>query len=131
MTSAACWKAGRMIRSSGRALCAARTGARFCRFAHRSASNSSKCRVGRTALEFQLHRLALAQAAGKEADFELSAGDCAELFGEGTLYYFRYLHLFQLERWADTVRDTARNLRFFDFVHCHAAREEDRDNLEK
>jgi hypothetical protein len=84
-----------------------------------------------SALEFQLQRLARAQAAGKEADFELSAGDCAELFGEGTLYYFRYLHLFQLERWADTARDTVRNLRLFDFVHRHAARAEDRDNLEK
>jgi hypothetical protein len=84
-----------------------------------------------SALAFQLERLARAQAVGREADFELSVEDCAELFGEGTLYYFRYLHLFQLERWADTVRDTARNLRLFDFVHRHAAREEDRDNLEK
>jgi hypothetical protein len=39
--------------------------------------------------------------------------------------------VFQLERWAETVRDTARNLRLFDFVHHHAAREEDQDYLEK
>ena len=84
-----------------------------------------------SALAFQLERLARAQSAGREADFELSVEDCAELFGEGTLYYFRYLHLFQLERWADTVRDTARNLRLFDLVHCHAAREQDREHLEK
>ena len=84
-----------------------------------------------SALEFHLERLAQARAAGKEKDFELEAGDCTELFGEGTLYYFRYLRLFQLKRWAEPVRDTARNLRAFDFVHQYAAREEDRDYLEK
>jgi len=84
-----------------------------------------------SALEHQLQQFARAQAAGQEGDFELDAEACAELFDEGTLFYFRYLHLFQLERWADTVSDTARNLRLFDFVHRHAAREEDRDNLEK
>ncbi len=84
-----------------------------------------------SALEFQLQRLGRAGSAGREADFELSAEDCAELFAEGALYYCRYRHLFQLERWADTVRDTARNLRLFDFVHRYAGREEDRDNLEK
>jgi len=82
-------------------------------------------------LEFQLKRFERARAAGEEAEFELSSEECTELFSEGTLYYFRYLHLFQLERWAETVRDTARNLRLFDFVHRHAASEEDRDNLEK
>lgn len=82
-------------------------------------------------LQLHLQRLASAQAIGSEADFELSAEECAELFNEGTLYYVRYLHLFQLKRWAATVRDTARNLRLFDFVHRHAAREEDREHLEK
>lgn len=84
-----------------------------------------------SALEFQLQRLASAKAAGSEAEFELDAEDCAELFGEGTLYYFRYLRLFQLKRWADTVRDTTRNLRLFDFVRQYAAREEDQLYLEK
>lgn len=84
-----------------------------------------------SALEFHQQRLANARAAGQAADFELSAGQCAELFDEGTLYYGRYLHLFQLKRWAETVRDTARNLRLFDFVRRHAARQEDRDHLEK
>jgi hypothetical protein len=84
-----------------------------------------------SALEYQLQRLASAKAAGSEAEFELDAEDCAELFGEGTLYYFRYLRLFQLKRWAATVRDTTRNLRLFDFVRQHAAREEDQFYLEK
>jgi hypothetical protein len=84
-----------------------------------------------SALKFHQQRLAEATAAGSEAEFELNLRDCAELFAEGTLYYFRYVRLFQLRRWAETVRDTARNLRLFDFVRRHAAREEDRNNLEK
>ena len=84
-----------------------------------------------SALEFQLQRLGKAKAAGREAEFEIDPEDCAELFGEGTLYYFRYLRLFQLKRWADTVRDTTRNLRLFDFIRQYAAREEDRLYLEK
>jgi len=43
-------------------------------------------------LEFQLKRFERARAAGEEAEFELSSEECAELFSEGTLYYFRYLH---------------------------------------
>lgn len=84
-----------------------------------------------SAFEYQLQRLAKARAAGAESEFQLDAEDCMELFGEGTLYYFRYLRLFQLKRWAATIRDTARNLRLFDFVHQYAAREEDQCYLEK
>ena len=82
-----------------------------------------------SALEFQLQRLAESKEGG--AGFHLSAEECAELFEEGTLYYFRYVRLFQLKRWAETVRDTQRNLRLFDFVREHAEREEDQINLEK
>lgn len=82
-----------------------------------------------SALDFQLKRLASTKDSGNA--FELDADDCAELFAEGTVYYFRYVRLFQLKRWAETVRDTARNLRLFDLVHEHAAREDDRNNLEK
>ena len=84
-----------------------------------------------SALEFHQRQFELAKIAGKEAAFELSPPDCAELFNEGTLYYFRYVRLFQLRDWARTMRDTARNLRAFDFVHLHAGREEDRLFLEK
>jgi len=84
-----------------------------------------------SALEYQLQRLAKTKAAGKEDEFQLDAEDCMELFGEGTLYYFRYLRLFQLKRWAATVRDTTRNLRVFDLVRKYAAREEDQNYLEK
>jgi UvrB/uvrC motif len=84
-----------------------------------------------SALEFYQQKLAQAEAAGSAAGFELDAHDCAELIGEGTLYYFRYLRLFQLNRWADTVRDTSRNLQLFDFIRQYAAREEDQQFLEK
>ena len=57
--------------------------------------------------------------------------ECAELFTEGTLYYFRYLRLYQLKDWARTIRDTARNLRAFDLIRRYARREEDRQFLEK
>ena len=84
-----------------------------------------------SALEFYQQQAARTKAAGSKAGFELSAPDCAELVGEGTLYYFRYLRLFQLNRWAETVRDTSRNLQLFDFVRRYAVREEDREYLEK
>jgi excinuclease UvrABC helicase subunit UvrB len=72
-----------------------------------------------------------ARAAGALAQFELAPDDCARLFAEGTLYYYRYLRLFQLRDWPRAIRDTGRNLRVFDFIHEHARRAEDRNNLEK
>jgi hypothetical protein len=84
-----------------------------------------------SALEYHLHRLAEAEAAGRDAEFKLGRRDCNELFSEGTLYYFRYVRLFQLKDWARTVRDTTRNLRVFDFIHQYARREEDQLFLEK
>lgn len=84
-----------------------------------------------SALAYHLQRLDVARAAGKESDFELAPRDCTELFHEGTLYYFRYVRLFQLHDWARTLRDTARNLKAFDLVHQYARREEDQQYLEK
>jgi hypothetical protein len=84
-----------------------------------------------SALEFYASRLERCQQSGKESDFELDARECAELFNEGTLYYFRYVRLFQLRDWKRTMRDTARNLRVFDLVHRYARREEDQQFLEK
>jgi UvrB/uvrC motif len=84
-----------------------------------------------SALEFHLRRLEEAKLARREAHFELSARECAELFNEGMLYYFRYARMFQLKEWARTVRDTGRNLRAFDFVHRYARREEDQQFLER
>ncbi len=84
-----------------------------------------------SALEYHQQRLNQAKFSGLEADFELSPAECSELFQEGTLYYFRYVRLFQLKDWVRTVRDTARNLRAFDFLHQYARCEEDQQFLEK
>jgi hypothetical protein len=82
-------------------------------------------------LVFHEQRWEAARLAGAEAKFELGSDDCAALFVEGVIYYQRYLRLFQLKDWPRTLRDTSRNLRGFDFVQRHAAREEDRTHLEK
>lgn len=84
-----------------------------------------------SALDYYQQRLEKARAEGKEEEFELSARDCSELFNEGTLYYFRYVRLFQLKDWARTIRDTRRNLTVFDLIHRYAQREEDQQFLEK
>jgi hypothetical protein len=82
-------------------------------------------------LDYYLARLEEARKAGSEVGFRLDPDECVELFNEGVLYYYRYLHLFQLKDWERTVRDTVRNLKFFDFVHKYAKRVEDRDYLEQ
>src|ERR1017187_9568963 len=84
-----------------------------------------------SALEYQQQRLNQAKFSGRESDFDLGPQECSELFQEGTLYYFRYVRLFQLKDWVRTARDTARNLRAFDFLHRYARREEDQQFLEK
>jgi hypothetical protein len=84
-----------------------------------------------SALDYHMRRLNQAKFAGSESDFELSPRECAELFQEGTIYYFRYVRLFQLKDWRRTIRDTERNLRAFDFLHRYARREEDQQFLEK
>lgn len=82
-------------------------------------------------LEFHLQRLAKAKTENREAAFDLGPEECGELFSEGTLYYFRYVRLFQLKDWARTVRDTMRNLQVFDLIRRYARREEDQQFLEK
>lgn len=84
-----------------------------------------------SSLDYYAHQLKKAKIAGKESEFELGPEDCAELFHEGTLYYLRYVRLFQLKDWSRTMRDTARNLRAFDFVRRYAQREEDQQFMEK
>ena len=84
-----------------------------------------------SALEYYLQRLNQAKFSGREDEFELGPQECSELFHEGTLFYFRYVRLFQLKDWPRTIRDTARNLRAFDFLHRYARREEDQQFLEK
>ena len=79
----------------------------------------------------QLARLAAAKRVGAEDAFKLTTADCAELFDEGTIYYYRVVNLFHLNDWVRAERDTTRNLRMLDFVRRHAEREEDRVQLEE
>ena len=90
-------------------------------------------------LDFQRARLVMAQAPksvsalaeGSKASFRLSVEECAELFEESVPYYYRYVHLFEIQDWARTARDTARNLELFEFVRRYARRKEDRQHLEQ
>ena len=84
-----------------------------------------------SSLEYYRQRLEEAKSGGRGSDFKLGRRECNELFSEGTLYYYRYVRLFQLKDWVRTVRDTGRNLQVFDFVHRYARREEDQQFLEK
>ena len=80
-----------------------------------------------SAFDYHLERF---KKAG-DSTYQLSPDDCIELFNEGVLYYYRYLHLFQISDWARTARDTDRNLLLFDFVRRHATRDEDQHYLEQ
>jgi hypothetical protein len=80
-------------------------------------------------LQYQLARLDQMERDNKR--FTLTSEECAELFSEGTLYYYRYLHLFQAKEWEGTVRDTARNLQLFDLVRQYAQDEDDQFYLEQ
>jgi len=63
--------------------------------------------------------------------FTLDSDDCANLTDEGLLYYYRYVLFFQIQDYAHTIRDTARNIRMFDFVKKYAASDADREALEQ
>ena len=84
-----------------------------------------------SALDYHLGRLEEAKARGEESRFALSHEDCVELINEGTLYYFRYVHLFQINDWERTARDTARNLRLFDLILQYSSDSCDADCLEQ
>ncbi len=61
----------------------------------------------------------------------LSPGDCALLYEEGVLYYFRYLLCFQIGDYDRVIRDTRRNLCLIDLLDARAVRDEDRVRLEQ
>lgn len=68
---------------------------------------------------------------GSESGFSLDSNDCAALRNEAQQYYYRYLSLFHLQEYEAVERDTARNLRAFDFIKQYAADEDDRFLLEQ
>lgn len=63
--------------------------------------------------------------------FSLEHEDCVRLMQEGILFYQRYLILYQMEDWPGVVRDTGRNLEYFDFTRAHAENAEDSLTLEQ
>ena len=58
---------------------------------------------------------------GYATGFSLDKDDCYALQQEGIQYYYRYLCFFQLGDYRKAERDTARNLRLFDFVKRYAS----------
>lgn len=67
------------------------------------------------------------ERADLDPHFSLSHDDCLRLMQEGILFYQRYLILYQMEDWEGVVRDTERNIRYFDFTKEHA--EDPQDSL--
>ena len=84
-----------------------------------------------SALAYHLRRFGSAKERGKQSKFSLSHEDCVELINEGTLYYFRYVHLFQIQDWERTARDTGRNIRLFDLISQYADDPNDGECLEQ
>ena len=83
-----------------------------------------------TALEEFQARLDSYQAAhGSEDGFALSHEDFATLQGEGVLFYFRYLVLFQIGDFVRTARDTDHNLALFGLVEKFGDSDDDRKEL--
>jgi len=68
-------------------------------------------------------------AHGSDEGFELTHEDFATLQGEGVLYYFRYLVLFQIGDFVRTSRDTDHNLSLFRLVENYMESEDDRKEL--
>lgn len=68
---------------------------------------------------------------GTAKDFTLDKDDCYALHQEGIQYYYRYLCFFQLADYQKAERDTARNLRLFDFVKRYAADERFTEEFEQ
>jgi hypothetical protein len=62
------------------------------------------------------------------AAFLLTEEDCLKLWREAVQYYHRYLSFWHLELYELCARDTARNLRLFEFVRSHAS--DDRHKLQ-
>ena len=64
-----------------------------------------------------------------DKNFSISHEDFLLLQGEGVLYYYRYLLLFQINDFERVARDTGHNLRICSLVEKYVASEEDRVSL--
>jgi hypothetical protein len=79
--------------------------------------------------EFRSRLENYAASHGSEDGFTLTHDDFAALQGEGVLFYFRYLVLFQIGDFARTSRDTEHNLALFEIVEKFVENPEDRKEL--
>jgi tetratricopeptide (TPR) repeat protein len=68
---------------------------------------------------------------GTDKGFSLTSEDCSRLYEEGLLYYYRYVLFFQLRDYERMVRDTQRNIEYFNFVQKYALEEEDKQAVEQ
>ncbi len=66
---------------------------------------------------------------GGDAGFHVSVEDAALLQGEGVLFYYRYLLLFQLSHYERVVRDTTHNLNLCDLLERYCENEEARNGV--
>lgn len=83
-------------------------------------------------LEYHRHRMERHEARTGEAEgFELDEEACSEMRSEAMQYYYRYLSQFHLGDYDSVLRDTARNMKAFDFVRDHAEDPTDRFALEQ
>ena len=83
-------------------------------------------------LEYYQEQMNLHMAQTNSSDgFFLDPDDCADLRREAEQYYYRYLSLYHVQEYDAVERDTARNLRVFDFIKQYAAEEDDRFALEQ
>ena len=83
-----------------------------------------------TALEEYQARLESHRSShGSDEGFTLTHDDFANLQGEGVLFYFRYLVLFQIGDFVRTSRDTEHNLNLFEMVEKYMESDDDRKEL--
>lgn len=67
----------------------------------------------------------------QDTQFALTSEDIQNLMHEGLLYYQRYLALYEMEDWKGVIRDSARNIRYFDFVKQYAIHDENKMSTEQ
>ena len=79
--------------------------------------------------EYQARLENYRSAHGSDSGFTITHDDFANLQGEGVLYYFRYLVLFQIGDFVRTARDTEHNLNLFSLVEKYGDNDEDRKEL--
>jgi len=82
-------------------------------------------------LEYYRAKVEVYKKKGTDEGFGLTIKDCSRLYEEGLLYYYRYVLFFQLKDYERVIRDTQRNIEYFDFVKKHAIEKEDRVAVEQ